>query len=448
MDEKTLSENEEVTKNESITENDRPIVQEKQPNKKKKTIVVIVSVLLFVLLSVFVSIFTNPVRKTEILINAIGVVSLDSETKIKKAEEAYNKLSDEDKEKLTNEDILDKCRTSYKKITAAYNAINNLGSISLDSESEVVKARSSFADCSDEEKKQVTNLAVLEDAEKRLSELKVQEVMTAIENLGEINLESGSRIQNVRKLYEELLPNEKELVTNISVLEQAETKFNGLQIKEVEKAIKDIGKVTLKKEKVIEKAEDLYNGLSFEQQKSVSNAKTLTKARTTYAKLVRKENKNRAKEAFKKMKSEYDKVEEITWYFPKTFPDYIDIRSYVLPYIAIDDEGRIRMRLRYNYTGDDWIFWEEAIIKIDDEKYYENAGNSGTVRDNDTEVWEYYDVVATETEIEMLEKIVESKETIVRFDGDNHHYDLTISSSDKKAIKEILEAYKYATYLD
>ena len=34
------------------------------------------------------------------------------------------------------------------------------------------------------------------------------------------------------------------------------------------------------------------------------------------------------------------------------------------------------------------------------------------------------------------------KETVVRFQGDHYHYDLTISSSDKSAISQVLIAYE------
>ena len=53
-----------------------------------------------------------------------------------------------------------------------------------------------------------------------------------------------------------------------------------------------------------------------------------------------------------------------------------------------------------------------------------------------------------EKDIEMLQAIADSEETIVRFQGDNYHYDLTISASDKKAIQSVLTAYEYADYLE
>jgi hypothetical protein len=42
----------------------------------------------------------------------------------------------------------------------------------------------------------------------------------------------------------------------------------------------------------------------------------------------------------------------------------------------------------------------------------------------------------------MLKQIANSKETIVRFQGDNYHYDLTVKSSDKTAINQVLTAYE------
>ena len=62
-------------------------------------------------------------------------------------------------------------------------------------------------------------------------------------------------------------------------------------------------------------------------------------------------------------------------------------------------------------------------------------------RDNDTEVWEWVDIAPSTADIQMLENIADSQETIVRFQGDNYHYDLTIKSSDKAAIKDVLAAY-------
>lgn len=43
----------------------------------------------------------------------------------------------------------------------------------------------------------------------------------------------------------------------------------------------------------------------------------------------------------------------------------------------------------------------------------------------------------------MLRAIVESEETIVRFQGSEYYYDFTIKSSDKAAISNVLQVYDY-----
>ena len=57
------------------------------------------------------------------------------------------------------------------------------------------------------------------------------------------------------------------------------------------------------------------------------------------------------------------------------------------------------------------------------------------------DVWEGADIVASSEDLELLQKIADSKETIIRFQGDRI-YDLTVSDSDKTAIKQVLTAYE------
>lgn len=48
----------------------------------------------------------------------------------------------------------------------------------------------------------------------------------------------------------------------------------------------------------------------------------------------------------------------------------------------------------------------------------------------------------TDADIEMLWEIANSKETIIRFEGNDYYDNFTVSAADKKAIKEILTAYE------
>lgn len=146
--------------------------------------------------------------------------------------------------------------------------------------------------------------------------------------------------------------------------------------------------------------------------------------------------------ALENMYLKEDNVSGNAFYHPNAYPQYVNIRSYVLPYIGRNDQN-YWLRLEYNYTGSRWVFWEELTFLVDDCRYYRSFDYLDIHRDNNTDVWEYADVSPDEDDIALLRRIANSNETIVRFEGDDRHYDLTISEEDKQAIKDVLDAYEY-----
>ncbi len=385
-----------------MEENKNPVIQaeqviiqqsgENKPQKakSKKKILIVVAVVVALILGVNIISGLSPAAKAEKAIEKIGVITLDSEAAIVEAEEKYNALSESEQGEVANAEKLTEARTNFDKLKKVYDAIENLGEVTLDNMSDVENARKLFDDCDETLQEQITNKDTLVAAEKTME---------------------------------------------------------SLEAKEVEKAISKLGKITFESKEEIEKVEKLYKGLSDNAKKEVSNYDVLKTARADFDKIAKTEGAKKAKAAFSVLKSDYDKVQNITWYQSSARPYYADTRSFVLPYIGIQN-GNAWMRLEYWYTGDSWIFWENLTIMVDGKKYYYFAGNFGTERDNDSEVWEYVDKEATEKDIEMLQAIADSEETIVRFQGDNYHYDLTISASDKKAIQSVLTAYEYADYLE
>ena len=119
-----------------------------------------------------------------------------------------------------------------------------------------------------------------------------------------------------------------------------------------------------------------------------------------------------------------------------------------MPYICTNlKTGEfVSLRIQANYTGDDWLFWEKLTINIDGENTYKNANYSDINRDNDYgDVWETYDYNATDLDVELLRKIVQSKKTIVRFEGKHYYKDVEVTAADKQGIKQMLTAYDIAT---
>ena len=62
--------------------------------------------------------------------------------------------------------------------------------------------------------------------------------------------------------------------------------------------------------------------------------------------------------------------------------------------------------------------------------------------DNNTTIWEWMDVTPDEYQIEVLRSLASAREAILRFEGSRYHRDVKLSAGDKKALREVLEAYE------
>ena len=193
-----------------------------------------------------------------------------------------------------------------------------------------------------------------------------------------------------------------------------------------------------------------YDILSEDNQARVTNYDTYTAAVEQYQKLVKeKEQKEEAAhkkafaEAVKGMRHEVDEISDYTWYYPKSFPQHVNTRSYFLPYLSVNKEtGRVNMRLKIDYVADDWIFWEDLTISVDGKKHEMSFNYYDVKRDaHYGDIWEYVDISCDEDDILLLRAIASSEKTLVRFRGDKYRKDITISEADKASIRSILNAY-------
>ena len=344
------------------------------------------------------------------------------------------------------------CSCKSKDATAADDMILAIGEVTLDSEQDIIQAENAVNALEDKDYKQLEYLEELEKARTTYDDLVDRDDANhIIESINEIKdnvtLDSEKKIQSVRKAYEKCTDGAKKYVSNYPDLVKSEETLSTLKVENVIKSISAIGTVTLDSGMSISNAQTLFNKLSAVEKSQVSNVKTLNNAVETLETLREKkqeqeklEREKAAKKAIAKMKVTTDKVEGITWYHSPNEPYYADSRSYVLPYIGKKDSS-VWLRLRFHYTGNSWIFFVNLTIVVDGQKYYKTFSYYDVNRDNDTEVWEWVDIAPSTADIQMLENIADSQETIVRFQGDNYHYDLTIKSSDKAAIKDVLAAY-------
>lgn len=118
------------------------------------------------------------VKHVEELINNIGNVNFDSELKIKVAQDEYNKLSDENKAKVTNYKLLEESKKTYDNIINVFILINEIGVINKESEPKIIAAEEAYNKLSNSEKAKITNYNILLDARDKYNNLPKEIVLT------------------------------------------------------------------------------------------------------------------------------------------------------------------------------------------------------------------------------------------------------------------------------
>ncbi len=319
--------------------------------------------------------------------------------------------------------------------------ISAIGEVTLDSESKITEAESALAALSQEDRDQVDGAGELAEARTAYDALVVEETINAI---GTVTLDSGDAISAARAAYDSASAEVQAAVSNADQLAAAETAISDLRVQQVSELIGAIGEVTLEDGETIRTAQDMLEKLSDEDAAKVANAGELE----TASKMLETIQKEQAEGLLSKMRKEEDKVQGVSFYYPSAWKFYADgswvadQRCFLLPYIG-RDSNRIWMRMVFNYTGDDWVFFDHITVVADGERFSKSFKYFDMVHDNGGGVvWEYIDVEAFDSDLKMLRAIANSSETIIRFEGDDYLHDLTVKDSDKAAIREALAAYE------
>ena len=289
----------------------------------------------------------------------------------------------------------------------------------------------------------------------------IQECEAKIQSIGTVSLESEKAILIAEDAYKILSEDEKvQLGDNIQVLVHKRVEFDQLvldtnkrkvaqesqsRVDNVVDLIDSIGTVSLESHNSISNAQKAFEMLDADEQAKVSNYGKLEEASDTYRDL-----KDTAKyEAIEMYKGNFDIEEDvvdgITWYYPKQRPKYIDERCFVMPAIGIRDNNAW-ICVAYNYTEDNWIFWEKMIFVVDGERFtkdcsqIQRSSGYGRVSETYQEALNLGQSMDSE-EILLLNKIVNSERTIIRFDGDNSHYDYEVVQIDKDMLNDVIALY-------
>ena len=126
----------------------------------------------------------------ESLIRKIDEITLESDSAINTAEQAFNKLSDEEKKQVKNADVLEDARQKYddlvivdqemKKAQDIDDMITKIGQVTLNSAKNITDARKAYDQAENSVKERVKKYEDLEKAEQILSDLQVSNVIDAI----------------------------------------------------------------------------------------------------------------------------------------------------------------------------------------------------------------------------------------------------------------------------
>ena len=234
-------------------------------------------------------------------IAAIGTVTTESEAAIQDARAAYDALTIRQQKQVANYQVLVDAEAAL--IVAKENAamiqsvedkIAAIGEVAYTaaSKAKIDVARAAYDSLAAELQASVGNYDVLTTAEARYAELKAAEeaaaqaVMDQIAAIGAVTLESEAAIKQARAAYDALTAAQQALVTNLTVLTNAESTLAALQkqaadekaAKAVDELIAAIGDVTLEKEAQIAAARDAYNALTSDQKRLVESLAVLTAA--------------------------------------------------------------------------------------------------------------------------------------------------------------------------
>lgn len=131
---------------------------------------------------------------------------------------------------------------------------------------------------------------------------------------------------------------------------------------------------------------------------------------------------------------EEDEFKDVGFYTHKRWGKYWPNRKTLTS--GVNSSGYVW--LRSNYSADDWIFHTSITVLVGDDKYQSEqvpTFSDKNVRDNDAgRVWERI----TFNNTDILKAIAENPNATVkvRFNGREFYSDQTLSSSDKKALKD------------
>lgn len=218
--------------------------------------------------------------------------------------------------------------------------------------------------------------------------------------------------------------------SNNSMYEEAQSKAEEIRPLAITDALA-IAKVLASKGKFLEAVRVLVK-----VENAAGSTPELEKVKESYDQAAETEQKRARAAAFSKMSAKKDSFTGITWFKDRSSPNYRNSNGFYL-YFGAESGSKNILRLVIQYFDDDWLFVDSAKINVDGAIY--PLSSYGWERDNNSSIWEWVDEPLDDRE--MIEAIVKSKKSVIRFEGSQYYDTRTISAAQKTALSNVLLAY-------
>lgn len=139
--------------------------------------------------------------------------------------------------------------------------------------------------------------------------------------------------------------------------------------------------------------------------------------------------------------SSYDEVDDSSMFFPAS--NNGDLKTYIVPLIGFSNNDGDSGGLMLQYIGEELTMFDTIIIKTDNDRYEEYFGFDGVTRNIELGYVQEYASMEMDKELyRIIEDMVNSSKTIVRFSG-NINEDYELSNQNKEDLKTFLDCYKF-----
>jgi hypothetical protein len=150
------------------------------------------------------------------------------------------------------------------------------------------------------------------------------------------------------------------------------------------------------------------------------------------------------KAALAQMQILKDDFTDTTYYQDKSSPKINSANSTSLfIYVGAKKGQSPSAFLRMQSYGGDYLFIKKVLFKVDGKTFQLTpSSDEAETIPGKVEAFEWFDRTMTSTEISLVQWIINSKKTVMRIQGTRNYKDLTITSTQKKALARMLTVYK------